>query len=153
MTPDGIQDDFLRTGDWARALAGRTARVDGLVLVAAEQFLLRAVPVGLSVLAVGGFGRRELFPYSDIDVLLLFESDQAAEAARPAVGDFLQRLWDAGLRLSHSVRTPAECSEVHDRNLELNISLLDQRFLAGDRALYARWPPRCRASSARSGSR
>ena len=138
MTPDGIQDEFLRTGDWARALAGRTARADSQVVVAAEQFLLRAVPVGLSLVAVGGFGRRELFPYSDIDVLLLFESDQAAEAARPAVGDFVQRAWDAGLRLSHSVRTPAECAELHDRNLELNISLLDQRYLGGDRVLYAR---------------
>jgi [protein-PII] uridylyltransferase len=46
-------------------------------------------------------------------------------------------LWDAGLRVSHSVRTPAECAEVHEQNIELNISLLDQRYLAGDRALYA----------------
>lgn len=134
----GIEDEFLRTGDWARALAARTARVDSQVLVAAEQFLLRAVPAGLAVLAVGGFGRRELFPCSDIDVVLLFDSDQEAEAARPAVGDFVQRVWDAGLRLSHSVRTPAECVELHGGNAELNISLLDQRYLGGDRALHAR---------------
>ncbi len=138
MNPEGIQGEFLRTGDWARALASRTAQADSRVLLAAEQFLLRAVPAGLALVAVGGFGRRELFPYSDVDVLLLFESDQAAEAARPAVGDFIQRAWDGGLRLSHSVRTPAECAELHDRNLELNISLLDERYLGGDRALYAR---------------
>src|SRR5262249_60477799 len=50
---------------------------------------------------------------------------------------YLQRLWDSGLRVSHSVRTVDECLEVHDRNIELNVSLLDQRYLAGDRTLYA----------------
>ena len=49
----------------------------------------------------------------------------------------MQQLWDSGLRVSHSVRTPAECTEVHDQNTELNISLLDHRYLAGDRNLYA----------------
>ena len=55
---------------------------------------------------------------------------------------FIQTLWDSGLRLSHSVRTPEECAEIHDQNIELNVSLLDQRFLAGDRALYARFAER-----------
>jgi [protein-PII] uridylyltransferase len=96
------------------------------------------MPSGLAVLAVGGYGRRQLFPYSDVDVLLLFESEKLALANKDGIAAFLQRLWDAGLRVSHSVRTPAECTEVHDRNIELNVSLLDQRYLAGDRALYAR---------------
>ena len=50
------------------------------------------------------------------------------------------------MRVSHSVRTPAECVEVHDQNTELNISLLDQRYLAGDRVLYAELGAGCRAS-------
>src|SRR6185503_17984133 len=45
-------------------------------------------------------------------------------------------LWDSGLRVSQSVRTPAECAELHDKNIELNISLLDLRFLAGDPTIY-----------------
>jgi [protein-PII] uridylyltransferase len=57
--------------------------------------------------------------------------------SKDAIAAFLRHLWDSDLRVSHSVRTPAECTEVHDRNIELNISLLDQRYLTGDRALYA----------------
>ena len=123
--------------DPVRALAERTAQVDRLVERAAGDLLWPFVPAGLTLLAVGGYGRRELFPYSDVDLLLLVESDRLAQDARERIGAFLQTLWDSKLRLSHSIRTPAECAELHDRNIELNVSLLDQRFLAGDRLLYA----------------
>ena len=88
-------------------------------------------------MAVGGYGRRQMFPYSDVDLLLLFRITQQAVERKDAISAFLQQLWDAGLRMSHSVRTPEECAEVYDQNTELNISLLDQRYLAGDRVLYA----------------
>jgi [protein-PII] uridylyltransferase len=132
-----IRRDFLATGDAATALAERNAQVDRLVLEAAVELLIPAAPAGLAVLAVGGYGRRQLFPYSDVDLLLLFESEKLTLASKDAISTFLRQLWDSGLRVSHSVRTPAECLEVHDRNIELNISLLDQRYLTGDRALYA----------------
>jgi len=132
-----IRRDFLASGDAATALAERTAQVDRLVREAAAALLIPAAPAGLAVLAVGGYGRRQLFPYSDVDLLLLFESEKLAEASKDAIAVFLRHLWDSGLRVSHSVRTPAECTEVHDRNIELNVSLLDQRYLTGDRALYA----------------
>jgi len=116
------------------ALAERSAEVDRIVAAsAARYFPGREV----SILAVGGYGRRELFPYSDVDLLLLFPAEKAAHECKEAISGFLQSLWDSGLRVSQSVRTPAECTEVHDQNTELNISLLDQRFLTGDRALYA----------------
>jgi [protein-PII] uridylyltransferase len=127
---------FLVTGDAASALAERTATVDRAVLESAAD-LLGSSPSGVALLAVGGYGRRHLFPHSDIDLLLLFASDRQALSAKEPISRFLQRLWDAGLRVSHSVRTPDECAEVHDSNIELNISLLDQRYLAGDRAFYA----------------
>jgi [protein-PII] uridylyltransferase len=133
-----IQRSFLVTGDSVTALAERTAQVDRVVTESAAALLFPAAPAGLALLAVGGYGRRQLFPYSDVDVLLLYESERLALASKDAISSFLQRLWDSGMRVSHSVRTPAECIEVHDNNTELNISLLDQRYLAGDRALYAR---------------
>src|SRR5579883_3341742 len=114
------------------SLAERTAQADRL----AEQ--IAGFPAeGFKLLAVGGYGRRHLFPHSDVDLLLLFESDRLMAGSKEAISTYLQRLWDAGLRVSHSVRTPAECLEVHDQNIELNVSLLDQRYLAGDRTLYA----------------
>ena len=128
-----IQRGFLATGDALTALAERSGHVDRLVLDAAARFL----PPAAAVLAVGGYGRRQLFPYSDIDVLLLFGSERAVADSKEPVSAFLQHLWDSGLRMSQSVRTPAECTEVHNGNTELNVSLLDQRFLTGDRGLYA----------------
>ncbi|PWU03312.1 MAG: [protein-PII] uridylyltransferase [Terriglobia bacterium] len=138
MSPAPIQQAFLATGDSVTALAERTMQVDRLVNDSASSLLFPAAPAGIAVLAVGGYGRRQLFPYSDVDVLLLFESERLAMSSKESISAFLQRLWDSGMRVSHSVRTPAECTEVHDRNIELNVSLLDQRFLAGDRALYAK---------------
>jgi [protein-PII] uridylyltransferase len=133
-TAPTVQQTFLATGDALTALAQRTSQVDHLVIGAAAELCSLASP---SLLAVGGYGRRQLFPFSDVDLLLLFDSERSAIAHKDTISAFLQRLWDSGIRVSHSVRTPDECSEVHDRNIELNISLLDQRYLTGDRALYA----------------
>lgn len=137
LSSDDIQQSFLASGDALTALAQRTALVDAMIAEAAAGILLPELPTGVALLAVGGYGRRQLFPYSDIDLLLLFESEKLAHERKETIAAFLQHLWDAGLRMSHSVRTPAEVTEVHERNAELNISLLDQRFLLGDRALYA----------------
>jgi [protein-PII] uridylyltransferase len=118
------------------ALDERTSAVDAQVLQAWQQHLALSVPTGAALLAVGGYGRRQLFPYSDIDLLLLFASDKTAAAHKEGISGFLQRLWDAGLRVSQSVRTPAECCELHEGNIELSVSLLDQRYLAGDASVY-----------------
>jgi [protein-PII] uridylyltransferase len=124
----------IAPGGAALLLAERSERVDRMVIAAAED---RLGSTGAAVLAVGGYGRRQLFPYSDIDVLMLFENERALAASKEAIALFLQTLWDSALRVSHSVRTLAECLEVHEQNAELNISLLDQRYLAGSRAHYA----------------
>jgi [protein-PII] uridylyltransferase len=128
--------------DPIRALAERTALVDGMVERSAGDRLWPVFPAGLTLLAVGGYGRRHLFPYSDVDLLLLVESNRLAQEASGPIAGFLQKLWDSGLRIGHSVRTPEECAEIHDQNIELNVSLLDQRYLAGDRALYAKFAER-----------
>jgi [protein-PII] uridylyltransferase len=128
---------FHATADALISLAERAAWVDHVVGEAAAELLFPAVPDGLAVLAAGGYGRRQLFPFSDVDLLLLCRDEEVPQAKRPAISAFLQKLWDSGLRVSQSVRTPAECLEVHEHNSELNISLLDQRFLAGDRPLFA----------------
>jgi [protein-PII] uridylyltransferase len=135
--PDQIKEAFLASGDATTALAERSSWVDRVVLDAAARLLFPKLPLGVALLSVGGYGRRHMFPHSDIDLLLLFENEKLAHSNKEAVSSFLQELWDAGLRVSQSVRTPAECAEVHDSNVELNVSLLDQRYLGGDRALYA----------------
>ena len=136
--PAGVlREDFAERGDPLAVLAGGTKHAEDCVVEAWQELLSPAFPAGLALLAVGGFGRRELYPHSDVDLLLLVENEPSSQGLKDALSAFLRRLWDGGLRLSHSVRTPGECCEVHDRNIELNISLLDERFLAGDHALYA----------------
>jgi [protein-PII] uridylyltransferase len=118
------------------ALSARSADVDERVRDAFAATLEPKFPSGLTLLAVGGFGRRELFPHSDVDLLILIEPETQLAAAKETLSVFLQSLWDSGLRPSHSVHTVAECVTEHEQNAELTMSLLDRRRLAGDAALF-----------------
>jgi [protein-PII] uridylyltransferase len=75
-----------------------------------------------------------MFPYSDVDLLIL--TSQKDDDFRVPLSVFIRNLWDSGLRVSQSVHTVEECLSVDANNVELTVSLLDQRFLAGDRDLY-----------------
>src|SRR5690349_14396001 len=66
------------------------------------------IPASLALLAVGGYGRGQLFPYSDVDVLILLPDD-LGEGGKEQVSDVVGTLWDIGLEIGHSVRTVNEC--------------------------------------------
>lgn len=117
------------------ALASRTVEVDRIVLTAYAEFLAARFSAGLALVAVGGFGRQELFPCSDVDLLFLAASEKDIPP-KEALSGFLQKLWDSSLRPSHSVHPLAECVSEQPGNAEFTISLLDHRFLAGDKELY-----------------
>jgi [protein-PII] uridylyltransferase len=91
---------------------------------------------GLCLLGLGGYGRRALFPYSDLDILFLFGNEKAEAAFRPLIGEFSRMLWDLGFRVSSAGRTIEECKRIEEDNAEFHLALLDRRFLAGDSALY-----------------
>jgi [protein-PII] uridylyltransferase len=91
---------------------------------------------GLCVLALGGYGRRMLFPYSDLDILFLMGNDKAEQESRPLISEFSRTLWDIGFRVSSAGRTLEECKRIEEDNAEFHLALLDRRFLAGDAALY-----------------
>ena len=134
-----------------RSLASRAGDVEVRVLDAFAQTLENRVPKGLALAAVGGFGRRELFPSSDVDLLLLTATDNAVPP-KDAISAFLQLLWDSGLRPSHSVHSLEDCVKEHGDNAEFTISLLDRRYLAGDHALYDALDQRFQAFIARRSS-
>ncbi len=117
-----------------QTLATRSSAVEEHVRQVYAASLDSRFPSGLTLLSVGGFGRRELFPNSDVDLLILIDSD--IPALKEHLSIFLQSLWDSGLRPSHSVHTIADCVTEQEHNAELTISLLDRRRLAGDAALY-----------------
>jgi [protein-PII] uridylyltransferase len=91
---------------------------------------------GLCVLALGGYGRQMLFPYSDLDILFLSGSDKAEQEARPLIAEFSRVLWDLGFRVSSAGRTIEECKRIEEDNAEFHLALLDRRFLAGDAGLF-----------------
>ena len=130
-----LQRQFFLTGDAAEVLRATTERVESIIRTAFATHLAPAFPKGLAALAVGGYGRLELFPHSDVDLMLL-ENAEPDKAGREAISRFLQSIWDSGLRLSHSMRSLKECLELHEGNIELNISLLDRRYLTGDPSLW-----------------
>ncbi|MFE0327743.1 [protein-PII] uridylyltransferase [Streptomyces sp. NPDC058960] len=103
----------------------------------AELFAAGAEGVrGVSLVAVGGYGRGELSPRSDLDLLLLHDGSDSKAVA--ALADRIwYPVWDLGLALDHSVRTPAEARKTAGEELKVQLGLLDARHLAGDLGLTA----------------
>lgn len=113
--------------------AQRTTRADALC---AEAFTRAGCPeTGVAMVAVGGFGRGELAPYSDLDVVLVL--DDSLEPG-PWAADIWYPLWDAAAHLDHSVRTLSEVVDTASRDLRVMLGLLDARHLAGDPNLTLR---------------
>ncbi len=116
-----------------RSLAGQ---VDVTLL---ELWRHSGMPAGASLAAVGGYGRGELFPHSDVDVLVLLPVDGTAglERMRRATERFIADCWDAGLEIGSSVRTVEECVAMAEADVTVQTALLEARFLDGDRKVFA----------------
>ncbi len=93
------------------------------------------IPAGVSLVALGGYGRRELCPFSDIDLLVLYRPG-LSRVARRVGEDVFYPLWDVKLDLGHAVRTVRECADLCAEDFVTLTSLLDGRFIAGDREQY-----------------
>jgi [protein-PII] uridylyltransferase len=93
------------------------------------------MPSTLALVAVGGYGRGELYPYSDVDVLIL-RPESAAQDDERAIGRFLSALWDIGFEVGHSARTLAECRREMQNDVTVRTTLLENRLLAGSRGLF-----------------
>ena len=134
-----IRRDFDTGGDGVAAVAARSALVDELVgrLWAAEVESDAALARGMVVVAVGGYGRAQLFPYSDIDLLFCAEKGEG-ERAKDAIRRVSQSLWDCGMRVSPVARKVVECERFAADNAEFGLSLLDRRMIAGDAAVFAK---------------
>jgi [protein-PII] uridylyltransferase len=90
---------------------------------------------GAALLATSGYGRAELFPFSDIDVLILLAREPSPDE-RSRLESLVGQLWDVGLEAGHSVRTVAACLEAAEADITVRTTLLEARFLAGSRTLY-----------------
>ena len=90
---------------------------------------------GAALVAVGGYGRGELHPYSDVDVMVLLP-DELPPGAEDALSAFVTALWDIGLEIGHSVRTISQCFEQASKDLTVATTLMEARLLAGPAHLF-----------------
>src|SRR5580765_6019154 len=133
-----IQREFEATSDGRACVTQRTRMVEDILgklwreIVSTDE----SKPANISLVATGGFGRGWLFPFSDIDLLFLFGDREAEQAFKDPIRRFSQELWDLRLKLSPASRTLVECERYDSNNTEFTISLLDCRYLAGDRDLF-----------------
>lgn len=127
-----------------RALIGyelareRTVVVDGLITKALSEYRYSDLS-GVSIVALGGYGRRELSPYSDIDLLFLHEKG-SKDLAEEITERILYLLWDLGLDIGNCIRSVEECRELSMDRTDTTIlsSLLDSRLVCGDADLYGK---------------
>ncbi|HEY6086528.1 MAG TPA: [protein-PII] uridylyltransferase [Burkholderiaceae bacterium] len=101
-----------------------------------ELWIATMMPAGAALVAAGGYGRGELFPYSDVDVLVLLPDGLAPEAARPAVERFITACWDIGLEIGSSVRNIDECAAESARDVTVQTALLESRLVCGPRRMF-----------------
>ncbi len=96
------------------------------------------MPEGTALLAVGGYGRGELFPHSDVDVLVLLPAanPKTAETPLAAIEAFITSCWDTGLEIGSSVRTVAECAVMAQSDVTVQTALLESRYLCGSRRVF-----------------
>jgi [protein-PII] uridylyltransferase len=130
---------FSQNGDGRAILRRRSAEVEALVREIWTA-VLNGQEAAVSIFALGGVGRQELFPASDVDILFLCANENAERDAHEVIRAATQALWDIGLRASPATRTVKECERLDsENNLEFAISLLDRRWIAGDQSLGYRF--------------
>ena len=129
---DALRARFLAGESVVDLVHARAALIDAAVI---ELWREHLETLGVALVAVGGYGRGELHPFSDVDVLLLLPGD-LPEGSNDAVSAFITALWDIGLEIGHSVRTVAQCREEATDDLTVATTLMEARLLAGPDALF-----------------
>ncbi|WP_219117149.1 [protein-PII] uridylyltransferase [Janthinobacterium sp. UMAB-56] len=133
---------FQADGKPEKLLRGLRHSVDGVLARAWQE---AGLPPGTALVGVGGYGRGELFPYSDVDLLILLQ--QAPDAAtQEKLEELVQLLWDLGLEIGHSIRTVEECLVESKADITVQTSLLEARLVCGNADLFAQLQQRYEAA-------
>jgi [protein-PII] uridylyltransferase len=144
---------LIRAAEWKQRLTAERAKLEARFQAApaASELLTKLrtlvdrhlrdawsacdLPRDLALVAVGGYGRGELYPYSDVDILVLLPRRPDAALER-VLERLIGTMWDIGLEVGHSVRTIEECLTMADEDITVQTTLLEARYLAGDRGLF-----------------
>jgi [protein-PII] uridylyltransferase len=127
-----LEQSFLKNHKAGYLLGAHSRLIDRYLR---HVWQLLSMPDHIALVAVGGYGRGELYPKSDIDLLILLKADRPDDALQQKLHQLISMLWDIGLEVGHSIRTVAQClSESADITVQTN--LLEARLLTGDARLF-----------------
>lgn len=133
-----LQQQYELTHDARALLRDRCAQVDVILEKLWRSFNF---PVSMTLAAVGGYGRGELFPASDIDLLILLPQE-VSKTTQEKLEQLVGHFWDIGLEIGHSVRTVQECLDEAARDITVQTALLEARLLTGNAKLFATFQKR-----------
>jgi [protein-PII] uridylyltransferase len=146
---DDMRTRFLAGESVVTLVHERASVIDSVLLHLWTQHAPDCVD-NTALIAVGGYGRGELHPYSDVDILMLLPS-KVSPACQAQLGDFVTALWDIGLEIGHSARTVQQCGDEARADLTVVTTLMESRLIQGPADLYAEmqaaiapdkiWPP------------
>jgi [protein-PII] uridylyltransferase len=127
-----LEQNFLQHGKAARLLSAHSNLIDRYLRHIWQQI---SMPDQIALVAVGGYGRGELYPKSDIDLLILLDAGEPDTGLQQKLQQLISILWDIGMEVGHSLRSVTQClSESADITVQTN--LLEARLLAGDASLF-----------------
>ncbi len=131
---NAMDEHFRKTLDAVTLVNARAWFMDQLLAIAWEQYFVEiatSTPDDIALLAVGGYGRGELHPKSDIDVLLLLKDETAFDKYKEPMQMFVTFLWDLKLDVGHGVRTLEDCHREAEKDLTIVTNLMETRTLTG----------------------
>ena len=136
-----IRAAFAAGATGAETIAARSQAMDALITGLWAEAVKRTpkLGTGIAVLALGGYGRSQLFPYSDVDLMYMLDGRLTEQDVKQPIRRISQELWDAAIRLSPVTRKRSEAEKFDPDNVEFALALQDHRLLAGDRAVYERF--------------
>jgi len=136
-----IRDAFEAGATGGATIEARSQAMDELIVSLWSEAVAQtpALGAGIALLGLGGYGRRELFPYSDVDLLYMLDGKVSEPEVKQPIRRISQQLWDCGIRLSPVTRRRSEAERFDADNVEFALALLDHRLLAGDAAVYERF--------------
>ena len=133
---------FLVEGKSAEVLTALRRSVD---IALTQAWKMLELPPSAALVAVGGYGRGELFPHSDVDVLILLEAAPDV-ALKSQLENLVQLFWDIGLEIGHSIRTVDECLTESAADITVQTSLLEARLVTGNKTLFQQLQERSNAA-------
>ena len=131
---EGLKTSYKNGADVNDIVYGRAHLIDQLIDCIYNDYF-KALDQEISIIAVGGYGRGELHPKSDIDIMILLK-DVENDNTKDLLEKFLTLLWDIKLEIGHSVRTIEECISESEKDITVATNIMEARLLAGSSSLY-----------------